>query len=196
MGDSKKWLQFSGNGEDFPYWSERFEAAMHSKKLDKVLVGKNAEPTNDGEREKLAEDQYTLWAELVQVLDRKSLMLIRRDCKGDGTAGWKMLHGHFKSTERPRILSLMERLTCLKLDDNEEAGEYVVRAEELVCDLKEAGENVSDSMLFTIVLKVLSSTYETFMTVQNMSKDAIDLSEMKKSLVNFSKLSGGSGQGE
>jgi hypothetical protein len=190
MGDSKKWLQFSGHAEDFPYWSERFEAAMHSKKLDKVLVGRNVAPTEEPGIQALVDQKYTLWTELVQVLDKKTLMLVRRDCKGDGFAAWAMLQAHFKSNERPRILSLMEKLTCLKLSESEDVGEYVVRAEELACDLKDAGENVSNSMLFSIVLKGLSSEYDTFVTVQNMSREAIDFGEMKKSLVNFSNSKG------
>ena len=91
---------FSGNEEDFSYWADRFEAFIHCKKLNKVLEG-------DGGRHHDSQN-VTLWSELVQCLDKRSLMLVRRDCKNDGYGAWLKLKEHFKSSERPRILNLLK----------------------------------------------------------------------------------------
>ena len=62
---------FSGKEKDFGFWSERFEAFCHGKKLSGVLSGQS------GGRQYEAQN-YTLWCELVQCLDNQTLMLIKR----------------------------------------------------------------------------------------------------------------------
>ena len=188
MGDRLKYLQFSGREEDYPFWSEKFEAAMAARgsEYEAVLLGTNDPPSEERHRVLLAAVKKTIWVDLVQVLDRKTLMLVRRDCKGDGRAAWLMIAEHFKSTERPRVLTLMSRLTNLKLEETEDVGDYLIRAEEIEADLHDAGEEITKSMMFSLVLKGLPSEYETFVTVQNMQKGDIDYPGMKKALVNFS----------
>ena len=57
---------------------------MHTKKLRALMVGDAAV----SETEATAADQrYSVWAELIQVLDKRSVMMLKQDCKGDGIAG-------------------------------------------------------------------------------------------------------------
>ena len=81
-------LTFSGKPEDFPCFMEQFEARIFTLNLNKVLDGKVKTPeVKDGETpdEKTAREaaeealgglQHQVWAELVQCLDRKSIMFI------------------------------------------------------------------------------------------------------------------------
>ena len=126
MGPSgrKEWLVFSGERDDFPVWAEKFEGYIHTcgkegAVLRKVLLGE----TTTGES--IDDQKYTIWAELVQMLDKTSIMLVRRDCKGDGPRAWAMLADHFASQEKPRIMMLMEDLTSLKMKERETMSGYL-----------------------------------------------------------------------
>ena len=145
----RNWLQFSGADDDFGYWSEKFEAYMHTKKLREKLIG-DVECSNDVEK-------YSIWAELVQCLDKRSVLMLKADCKGDGAAAWKVLRAHFSSTETPRVMNLLERFTSLSLKSGEEMVDYLIRAEELSTSLDQAGEKVSNSLLVSVVLFPRSS---------------------------------------
>ena len=160
---------FSGKDEDFEYFSERLEARLHLLKLRDVLLDNVSLPDRTAqnfneEQDKLRERQFEVWCELVQCLDKKTLSLART-CKPNGAEAWKTLQQFFKSNERPRIHKLLSSLTNLKLDVNESIRDYLVRAEELQLNLTDVGENVSDHMLCSVVLKGLPQTFSHFVTV-------------------------------
>jgi hypothetical protein len=170
------WLQFSGKEDDYVYWSEKFESYIHTKKLRPVLVGDR----NGTEAEK-----YDIWAHLIQVLDKRSVMLLRTQCKGDGPAAWKALNAHFYSTETSRVMTLLERFTSLSLKPDEEMVDYLIRADELSSALEQAGEKVSEKLVTSVVLKGLPGSYEYFKTVHDFSKDKSTFEDVKKALRNF-----------
>ena len=95
MTQKHQWLQFSGNDGDFPYWSKKFEAYMQTK--GKGLRGKLLGTTQPDD----ANESYNIYAELVQCLDKRCVMMLRGDCKGDGPKAWAALKAHFSSTKTP-----------------------------------------------------------------------------------------------
>ena len=112
-------LLFSGKDEDFEYFAERFEARLHLLKLRTVLLDQENLPEETdanfaSEQNKLKENQFEVWCELVQCLDRKSLSLVKT-AKPNGTQAWKLLQDGFKSRERPRIHQLLNKLTNLNM---------------------------------------------------------------------------------
>ena len=173
---SRRWLQFSGDEGDFPYWSEKFEAFMHTKKLRTKLLG-TATSTE--------EEAYNIWAELVQCLDKRSVMMLKSECKGKGPQAWKVLNAHFSSTETPRLMNLLERFTSLSLKSGEQMVDYLIRAEELSQSIEQAGEKVSESLLISIVLKGLPNSFDYFKTVHDFSTTKASFSDVKKALKNF-----------
>ena len=76
MDKSLSHLQFSGNDDDFPVWQERFEGFCFTKKAKLLKVLNEDEAGTNEER-------YELWAYLVQCLDRRSVLMLTNDCKGD-----------------------------------------------------------------------------------------------------------------
>ena len=111
-------LLFSGREDDFPAFLEQFEARVYALGLSDCLLDrikttpqKDVE-TNDervkreGEEADRAKLQYMVWCELVQCLDKASINFIRGH-KPNGTAAWTALTKLHKSTERPRVQSLM-----------------------------------------------------------------------------------------
>ena len=129
-----------------------------------------------------------LWCELIQCLDRKSVMLIKRD-KPDGSAAWNRLQSYFKSTERPRVQRMLNEISNLKLEASESIKDYILRSENLQMNLQEAGEGISEKMMIAMLLKGLPKEFDNFTTVVNFSKDAKSLDEIKRDLSNFAETS-------
>ena len=102
--EKRRSLQFSGGKDDFAYWSEKFEGYMHTKKVRGKLLGTDA--SNDDEK-------YSIWAELVQYLDKRSILMLKSECKRNGPEAWKRLSAHFSSSETPRVMNLLEQQTSL-----------------------------------------------------------------------------------
>ena len=150
-----EWLVFSGKDEDFPVWVDRFEAYLRLKKKHSVLIGKVNLPEkpadiDESSAEQAAKDEYAkalaaytkamadheedtiiIWCELVQFLDKASLIMLRHDCKNDGPKAWKELNERFKSAAKPRIMTLMTQLTSLKLGPDETMESYLNKAREI-----------------------------------------------------------------
>ena len=73
--EKRRCLQFSGEKCDFTFWSEKCEGYMHTEKLRVRLLGTDI--SNDDKK-------YKNWAELVQFLDKRSIMKLELECKGNG----------------------------------------------------------------------------------------------------------------
>ena len=94
-----------------------------------------------------------------------------------------------KSTERPRVQSLMTQLAGLKRTSEEKVTDYLIKAEGLKLNLSEAGEVVSDALFTAIILKGLPSDFDSVVAVLNFGT-AKGNYEMKQDLVNFAATRG------
>jgi transposase InsO family protein len=178
-------LVFSGKPDDFAYFQEQFESRMYLLKLSDSLLDQCTSRSDAARDEK----RYRVWCELIQCLDRKCVMFIR-SYKPNGTAAWKALVQHFKSSERPRIHATMTKLTSIRMAQGETITDYLTRAEDLQMDLKEVGEEVSDSMFVAMVLKGLPHEYDAIITLLNYGeKKTFD--ELKQDLINFANTKSG-----
>ena len=190
-------LLFSGREDDFPTFLEQFEARVYALGLSDCLLDrikttaqKDVE-TNDervkreGEEADRAKPQYMVWCKLVQCLDKASNNFIRGHKLWDWTALTKLR----KSTERPRVQSLMTQLTGLKMTSGEKVTGYLTKPEGLKLDLVEAGVVVSDALFTAMILKGLPSDFESVVAVLNFGT-AKGYYEMKQDLVNFAATRG------
>ena len=120
-------IVFSGKEEDCSYFEEQFEARIFHLKLNKILDetvdNKNFMPNFrpnassdqkqaaiDKGKEIFEEKQLHIWYELVQALDRKSVLFLR-PYEGNGSKDWDVLRKRFKSFERLRLRKLISELT-------------------------------------------------------------------------------------
>lgn len=181
-------LTFSGKAEDFIYFQEQFESRMCLLKLRDTLLDKVT--VADGETEALVQaraeredNRLRVWCELIQTLDKKTMMLVRRD-KPNGAAAWRTLISHFRSTERPRIHKTLTDLTSLTMNSEEALADYFARAEEMQMDLEEADQAMSDTMFVAMVLKGLPKQFETMVTLVNHGEEK-PFPEIKQDLINF-----------
>ena len=188
-------LEFSGKEVDFSWFMDRFEARMYLLDLHKCMNDEITTPAATPDEEQAdaetriaaeaARDvlRMKLWCELMQCLDRKSTSFLRPH-KGNGTAAWKALKQHYKSSERPRIQQTLDKLTNLKMNHGEPMADYLARAEDLQMDLKEVDEALKESMLRAIILKGLPPHFASIVTVINYGVEK-EFELMKQDLLNF-----------
>ena len=147
-------LIFDGNEEKYDMWECKFLAHMRIKKLKKVI-------SPDGPRT-TADEQEDAFAELIQCLDERSIALVMRDATDHGRKALTILRNHYAGHGKPRVLSMFRNLSTIEKEENEDLTGYLLRAENVVTSLKQAGEKFSDNLLIAAVLQGLPSSYEPF----------------------------------
>ena len=174
-------LFYSGNPTDYQMWETRFTNYLYT--LD-IKLYKAALPKEDSvqDEEDFHISNRRTYAELVQVLDERSLQLIMADAANDGRKALKVLRQHYASTEKPRVLSLYEELTTLRLNDTEDITGYLIRAERAATGLRTSGEQISDNLVIAMILKGLPETYKPFVVVHTQLDKIKTLSEFKSAL--------------
>ena len=176
-GPANSRLYFDGNRDNYDLWEVKFLGHLRLRKLLQVVEGAPAAVD--------ASKNAEVFAELIQLLDDKSLKLIFRDAKDNGRQALTILREHYLGCSKPRIISLYTELTTLTMASNETATDYIIRAETAAASLKSAGETVSDALLVAMVLKGLPSEYRTFSTVITQRTTEVKFSEFKISLRNY-----------
>ena len=171
-------LLSDGCEDRYELWETKFMGHLRVQKLHGVM-------NQNGSEEGYAENNALIYAELVQLLDDKSLSLIMRDAKDNGKGAIKILRDHFMGSSKPRIISLYTELTSLKKSGTETVTDYMLRAEGAATSLKNAGEQISDSLLVAMCLKGLPDEYQAFSTVIAQSDKVTSFSEFKVALKSF-----------
>ena len=145
-------LIFDGNPDNFEIWETRFLAHMRALDLKATIqadvpdVGKNAR----------------CYAELVNLIDDKSLALVMREAADDGKKAVGILRQHYAGVSKPRIIALYTELTTLTKNDTETVTDYIIRAEKSMTSLRSAKETVSDGLMIAMILKGLPSSFKPF----------------------------------
>ena len=95
-----------------------------------------------------------------------------------------MLLERFNSSERPKVVSLVEQLANLRLCPTEKLDDYFVRKQEPMTKLSDAGERVSDTLFNALVINGLPEQYELFV-VQESSQPTTTFQELRTRLRNL-----------
>jgi hypothetical protein len=181
---SRRRIHFDGNADGYQTWESRFLAYLYTqdKGLKKAIL-----PLPEGvdEDEDHEDRNQMAYAELVQVLDERSLQLIIKDADGNGREALSILRKHYASTETPRVLTLYEELTTLRKRPDEEITDYIIRAERAATGLNSAGEQISDNLIIAMLLKGLPEEYKPFVVVHMQLDKQKTLIEFKAALHNY-----------
>ena len=100
-------LIFDGDEKRYELWEAKFYGYLHTLKLKKELekdvpdAGKNAD----------------VYAELIQLLDDRSLALIMRDAKDNGKKALQIVKEHYMSQGKPKVIALYTELTTLEKEE-------------------------------------------------------------------------------
>ena len=172
-------LMFTGDEQDYDIWEVRFLGYMALQGLKETILPSST--TVDSTKNERA------YAELVMLLDEKSLSMIMTDAIDDGRKALEILRDHYKGTGKPMILTLYNNLCNMKYIPDQGLTEYISRAERLASSLKNANETVSDSLLISMVLKGLPVSYNSFIVVITQSAKDYSFVEFKSAIRNFSE---------
>ena len=108
----------------FMVWCE-FVQCLDKASINFILLHK---PDGFKAEDEEKKQRFMVWCELVQCLDKASINFIRLH-KPDGVEAWKAIVGKHRSTERPRIQTLLTQLAGLKMAPGEKVTHYLTRAE-------------------------------------------------------------------
>jgi len=172
-------LVFDGDESKYGLWEVKFLGHMRLKKLDETISPSDPADAADAEKNRDA------FAELVQLLDDKSLSLVIRGALNDGRKALTILREHYIGQSKPRIIALYNELTTLVKKDGEDVTDYVIRAEKASTALKAAEEVVSDGLLVAMALKGLPADYQTFVAVTSQRDTQQTFQEFKVSLKSY-----------
>ncbi len=174
-------LIFDGTEDKYDLWETRFLGHLHILKLKQTILH---EPTGANE-EQLAQDSQKnadCYAELIRLIDDKSLSLIRHDAADNGREALKILKEHYSGKSKPRIISLYTSLTKLRMTDEESVTDYIIRAENIITALRDAGETISDGLIIAMVLGGLPDMFKPLAVHVTQNEDAVTFTDFKRRL--------------
>ena len=118
----------------YPIWETGFLSYPNTQNQD-VYTAILPKGVADDHKD-FVQHNHSAYAELAQVLDERSLQLIMTDVPQDGRGALALLRKHYQSTEKPRVLSLYEELTTLRMRDTEDVTDYLIPAYTAVTGLR------------------------------------------------------------
>ena len=174
-------LLFDGSEDKYELWETRFLGHLHMRKLKGTILN---EPVSADAGE-LAQDtakNADCYAELIRLIDDKSLSLIRHEATDDGRKALKILREHYSGRSKPRIINLYSSLTKLSMAETESVTDYMIRAENVITALRDAGETMSDGLTVAMILNGLPDTFKPLAVHITQNEDTVTLSDLKRRL--------------
>ena len=98
-------LTFDSDETKFDLWEVKFLAYLRIQKMHVALEEVNNDHVDPEKNANLYH------AELIQVLDDRSLSLVMRVAPNDGRKAFKILKDHYRPKGKPRIIALYTELT-------------------------------------------------------------------------------------
>ena len=170
-------LVFDGSEEKFDLWETRFLGCLHILKLKETVL-REPDEASDEDRRKNAD----CYAELVRLIDDKSLSLIRHEAAYDGRKALRILKEHYSGKSKPRIINMYTSLTKLRMADSETVTDYLIRAENIITALREAGETMSDGLIVAMTLGGLPDSFKPLAVHVTQNEDSVTFADFKRRL--------------
>ena len=130
-------LLFDGSEEKYDLWETRFLSCLHILKLKETILHEPDQASDEDTRK-----NADCYAELVRLIDDKSLSLIRHEAADNGRKALGILKEHYSGKSKPRIINMYTSLTKLRMAENETVTDFLIRAENIITALRDAGETI------------------------------------------------------
>ncbi|XP_074493118.1 uncharacterized protein LOC141768624 [Sebastes fasciatus] len=171
---SSRWsrLVFDRDEKNYELWETKLLSHLRLQGLKDTIL---KEPTTEDEEEDDEEKNDEAFAELIQFLDDKSLLLVMREAADNGREALKILRDYYASKGKPRVISLYTELTSLQKSSSESVTEYVIRAETAITASRNAA----------MILKGLSESFKPFAIHVMQREVAVPFAEFKTKLRSY-----------
>ena len=140
---------FDGNESKYELLEVKFLEYLRIQHLHKIILS----PTDQSDDMDFVEKNATVFAELIQYSDDKSLSLVIRNAQENGRKALTILREHYLSKGKLKVISLYTELTSLRRLESESITGYMIRAGKISNTLKEAREVIRDRLLIAMVPK-------------------------------------------
>ena len=173
---------FNGDESKYELWEVKFLGYLRIQCLHQIIQS----PTDQSDDINFVEKNATVFTELIQDLNNKSLSLVIRDAWDNGRKALAIIREHYLSIRKPKVIFLFTELTSLRTLESESITDYIIRIEKISKVLKEAGEVISDRLLIAMVHKGLPLNFQPFTMVKTQKK-TLTFSEFKVCLRSYEK---------
>ena len=89
---------------------------------------------------------------------------------------------HYSGKSKPGIINLYTPLTKLSMIENESATDYMIRAENVITALRDAGETMSDGLTIAMVLNGLPDSFKQLAVHVTQNEDNVTFTDFKRRL--------------
>ena len=113
-GPSSSHLLFDGDERKYELWEVKFLVYLHLKELSDTILTPLAPDAEPAQRQADSVKNADAFAELIQVVDDRSLSLIICCTVHDGRKALTIHREHYLSKGKPRVISLYTELASLK----------------------------------------------------------------------------------
>ena len=110
MGPEEQNFCFDGNESKYELWEAKFLGYLRIQHLHQIILL----PTDQSDDMDFVEKNATLFAELIQYLDDKSLSLVIRDARDNERKDLTILREHYLSKGKLKVIPLYTVLTSLR----------------------------------------------------------------------------------
>lgn len=193
MSSSKVEISKLKESKDWTIWKMQVRVVLKSMGIFKVVDGTEKYPTL---KEGSSTSDTTLYDAAVEAWDTKdvkaqSVILTSIDaqpslhvvnCK---TAGgmWTKLHGVYEQKSETGIHLLYQRLLTFRKSEDDDMTNFISKLEEIVHQLKDLGETISDKMVTTIILLALPPEFNHFHSAwESTAEDKRKIDRIVKSI--------------
>lgn len=94
----------------------------------------------------------------------------------------KILKEHYSGKSKPRIINLYTSLTKLGMENNESVTDYLIRAENIITALRDAGETMSDGLIIAMILGGLPDCFKPLAVHVTQNDDMVTFTDFKRRL--------------
>lgn len=150
------------NGTNFQLWKFQIKAILVANGIQDIVDGTKPEPRDSVEREQWKRDNAKAMFIISTALEDNQLECLLT-CTTAADMWTKLTTTHERASATNK-LQLMQKFHEYQMDPTSTISQHIARVENMVRQLLDIGENISDIAIMAKILGSLSSKFHTFIT--------------------------------
>ena len=150
------------DGKDFQYWKACCELVLCSKGLGDLISSPLPVEADDAKKEALTKRDCKARTVIIRSVDRAVGGLII-GCK-TAYEMWKKLNSTYGKMNEVSKYALINKWSCYKMEGSQSIAQHIAEVEQMVRELEDMGEKVSESAVISKILYSLPEKYNSAIT--------------------------------